>query len=119
MAAVHLPDDDDQRAALVARLMAPNDTLDDLPDIAQLLARPAWHARAACRGHPHAEWWFPERGDPPSYTTRAQAVCATCPVLDACRTYADGHSLAALHGTWAGLTGRGRRTARSRSAPAA
>lgn len=51
--------------------------------------RPAWHARAACRGV-GAEPFFPEPGHPhKTYLAHEQAkaaYCATCPVVAQCRS---------------------------------
>lgn len=56
-----------------------------------------WEQFAACAGRGH-EPWFDE--DNPAV---AKAVCATCPVLDPCRDFADRGGTS-LYGTWAGLT---------------
>lgn len=47
-------------------------------------AVPEWITRAACRGTP-THIWFPPRGES---AAQAHAICATCPVIDECRTYA-------------------------------
>lgn len=70
-------------------------------------ARPAWHARAACRT-PRARQlvaagradFFPERG---RSTGAARTICADCEVRDDCQraALADGRW---LHGVWGGLT---------------
>ena len=60
-----------------------------------------WVEHAACRGAPDA-LFFPER--PAAVPTRlAKALCAACPVLEACRAYAIGHP--EERGIWGGLTG--------------
>ena len=73
------PDDPFLAALTRAR---PNDA--SPPDVAEVLAayihRPAWHQEAACRGV-GPRLFFPERGDS---TAQAKALCATCPVADAC-----------------------------------
>lgn len=73
-------------------------------------ARPAWWADAACRTAPPGVTWFPERGDD---LRPAKAICAGCPVLEACGALAaeldtDGR----LQGIWAGLSARDRRRLR-------
>lgn len=40
--------------------------------------RPAWHARAACRGRGELSWLDKDQ------TTSAAAVCLSCPVRDPC-----------------------------------
>ena len=77
------------------------------------------NTRGACVGHPHPDWWFPERDE--DVTHRALQVCASCPVRTLCRDYAqewdeegvwggvivhvsDGQPLAKLPKEWAGLT---------------
>lgn len=72
----------------------------------------------ACVGHPHPDWWFPERVE--DVTHRALQVCASCPVRTLCRDYAqewdeegvwggvvharEVQSFARLPKEWAGLT---------------
>lgn len=59
------------------------------------------------------EDWFPGRGkDGQAATTRAKAVCADCPIRDACLAYA--LPIAALVGIWGGTT-TGERAALRRS----
>ena len=78
----------------------------DEPDPAALLVglfnRPAWHARAACRGMGPA-LFFPDRGES---NDEAKAVCARCPVRREC------FDAAPLYGVWAGLSPRGRKVLR-------
>jgi hypothetical protein len=69
-----------------------------LPSFAQVVARPAWHQRAACRGQTAV--FFPDDGD----TTEAQAICADCPVASPC-AQASGTE----DGVWAGLSRRQRK----------
>ena len=45
--------------------------------------RPDWWAGAACKGHP-LDWWFPPQNDRQQVGRKAKAICATCPVVDAC-----------------------------------
>jgi WhiB family transcriptional regulator, redox-sensing transcriptional regulator len=67
-----------------------------------------WRAQAACRGCDPA-LWYPEVGDSDT-AAEAKAVCAACPVADACLDYA----LAAgeKHGVWGGLSEKERRPLR-------
>lgn len=68
----------------------------DLPhptDLAELLvARPAWHQRARCRGLGPAAFFLDDNP--------LVALCADCPVLAECGGYADHHP--ELLGVWAG-----------------
>lgn len=64
-----------------------------------------WQMRAACRGRDSAMFFHPEGARGPSRAareTRAQAVCATCPVIKACRRHA--LSVQEPYGVWGGLT---------------
>lgn len=72
--------------------------------------RPAWWARAACRGQ-GPEQWFPERGDRPDH---AKAVCARCPVRAECLDAAVANREAA--GVWGGMSPGERRPRRRRAA---
>ena len=65
-----------------------------------------WH-RAACR-NVGLERFFPPQGAP---VAPAKAVCATCPVVAACRTYALVND--ERFGIWGGLTERERRFIRA------
>lgn len=95
----------DELRALMAGEAAPEFTLEEL------LHRPAWHARAACRGmDPDA--FFPARGESVS---AALDVCAGCPVRAECFDFAMAQE-SSLHGVWAGTTGRRRRALRGRHA---
>ena len=64
-----------------------------------------WQERAACRGLPTEMFFFPDGERGPRRKNRenaAKAVCATCPVIEACRKQA-----LALHepyGIWGGLS---------------
>lgn len=72
-----------------------------------LIERPAWMARAGCRGV-DPELFFPERGEPGS---KAKAVCWTlCPVRAECLAYAldNGEKF----GVWGGASERERRRMR-------
>ncbi len=78
-----------------------------------------WKRRAACRGHPRPDIFYP----PParSETTikrsksemrrrlivaEAKRVCAACPVRIECRNYAD--EILDYHGIWGGQTSKER-----------
>jgi WhiB family redox-sensing transcriptional regulator len=65
----------------------------------------AWQVRAACRG-PQAAAFFPpasfERKDEKeAREARAKAICAGCPVREACLEYA--LRIREPHGIWGGL----------------
>ena len=82
-------------------LMAPDEA--PLPSLADLIpARPAWMARAACRGMDSATF-FPSRGEA---ADEARAVCDGCPVAGPCLSYAVAED---LEGVWAGTSKRERR----------
>lgn len=74
--------------------------------------RPAWMADGACSPDT-ADLFFPERGDSDS-VARAKAICATCPVLARCRSYAVVN--VERRGIWGGLSQRELRQARLRRA---
>lgn len=74
---------------------------DDMLDLEQLAPRgDQWREHAACKGKP-TEWWVPDVAvtiDP-----RARAICATCPVRDACLADAlDANFL--VVGLWGGVS---------------
>jgi hypothetical protein len=73
---------------------------DDL--LRSILARPAWHRRAACRGI-GPEAFFPVRGQ---RTDFAKEVCAGCPVRRECRAYAVANL--DVSGIWGGTSHRER-----------
>lgn len=77
--------------------------------LAHVPAPGEWIEQAACKQHPVAIF-FPERGED---VRPAKAVCATCPVLDACRAYALAAPVA-LNGVWGMLSQEERRLARRR-----
>jgi hypothetical protein len=56
----------------------------------------SWRQRAACRGR--SEIFWPAEPHPSRYL-QAQRICGACPVIDACRAYADEHR---VEGVWAG-----------------
>jgi WhiB family redox-sensing transcriptional regulator len=74
-----------------------------LPDLIDLLGRPEWMKRAACRGEDPA-LFFPPLG---ANAAKARAICATCSVRQECLSYALADPESA--GVWAGLSERERR----------
>jgi WhiB family redox-sensing transcriptional regulator len=74
----------------------------DVPDVAELLGRPMWEARAACRGLPVA-CFVVERG---ASTVAAKAVCARCPVWEECVDFALADL--SISGVWGGTSNRQR-----------
>ena len=83
--------------------MTPDPTGVSLPTLADLIDRPAWMSRAACRGHDQAAF-FPERGEKLDV---ARAICASCPVVDECRAFATAD--VNLSGVWGGTSAKQRR----------
>ncbi len=78
----------------------------DLPD-ALNLGRPAWHTRAACRGHgPHDFYVTSSRTEP------VRELCARCPVRNDC--LADALERGDRHGIWGGLDANERRAIKVR-----
>lgn len=64
-----------------------------------------WQLRGACRGEDPAVFFHPEGERGPVRQAReaaAKAICATCPVLDACAA----HALAVRepYGVWGGMS---------------
>src|SRR5450759_763067 len=78
-----------------------NDDSDPLQWLAELTRRPAWHARAACRGTDPAKFVL-GRGANANTMARARAVCATCPVSEPCLSYALADCDCV--GVWSGTT---------------
>lgn len=72
----------------------------------------AWRLQGRCRSAPLA-LFFGERGDD---CNQAKAICAGCPVVDACCAYALAHP--DLRGIWGGLSERQRKDMRARRAVA-
>jgi WhiB family redox-sensing transcriptional regulator len=86
-------------------LMAPGvNAPDDV--LAELIGRPSWQDRAACRGQ-GTDDHFPVRGES---TIAAKAVCAGCVVRSECLSYALADSN--LVGIWGGTSERERRQMR-------
>ncbi|MDA8301933.1 MAG: WhiB family transcriptional regulator [Actinomycetota bacterium] len=91
-------------------------------DIYDLLRRPAWHARAACR-EVGAAPFFPPEGKAPgrrspsrqtvlAYQAATERYCSRCPVTAEC--LAAGQSEA--HGLWGGQSPAQRRPRRRQAA---
>jgi len=69
-------------------------------DMSQAFARrPAWFARAACRGMPVNLFFVRGRGD--LYDPAARATCRECPVREECLDWAIAHHET---GYWGGTT---------------
>jgi len=66
----------------------------------------AWRQQARCRGVP-TDLFYPDTEENDDAAAPAKAICAECPVREACLEYA----LAARekYGVWGGLTERERR----------
>lgn len=85
----------------------------DPDDLASWQRAPEWHTFAACHGHDLAEVdaWFPDVSTPPAVVAAAVDVCRTeCPVRLEC--LAASLARDERHGTWGGLTAKGRRRLR-------
>jgi len=79
-------------------------------DIPQAFARrPAWFARAACRGMPVNLFFV--AGPPSDYDPAARAACCECPVREECLDWAIAHH---ERGYWGGTTDGDRRRLRRR-----
>ena len=65
----------------------------------QISPRPAWQARAACRGVGPAHF-YPEKGVQPDETAAARNVCRSCPVAGECEEAGKRER----HGMWGGQT---------------
>lgn len=83
----------------------------EAPDVDELLEelvnRPAWHRRAACRGM-ESDLFFPERG---VKLDKAQAVCGGCSVRSECLAAAVDAG-PRTPGIWGGTSERARRVLR-------
>lgn len=77
-----------------------------LDELLEAARRPAWHARAACRGVGTAVF-FTARGES---VEPAKAYCDRCPVTNECLASADNG-----FGVWGATTVRERRRHRKRS----
>ncbi|MFF0815106.1 WhiB family transcriptional regulator [Rhodococcus sp. NPDC003318] len=77
-----------------------------------------WQLRARCRGMDSAMFFHPEgsRGSARTWRIRtAKAVCAECPVIEACREHA--LSVPEQYGIWGGLSESERDARRERRLP--
>jgi Transcription factor WhiB len=94
------------RQRVVEWLMAREGAPDIETLLAELTRRPAWQARASCRGI-DPDLFFPERGQS---TDAAKAICAGRDVRSQCLETALTNG--DRHGVWDGLSERGRRQLR-------
>jgi WhiB family redox-sensing transcriptional regulator len=62
-----------------------------------------WRVNGACRQLDDPDIMYPRCADLPGETA-ALAVCAACPVVDACRRWALDPRRPERHGVWGGLT---------------
>ncbi len=79
-----------------------------------------WQLQGSCRSHDPSLFFHPEGERGPRRANReaaAKAVCASCPVLAACRA----HALAVRepYGVWGGLSEHDREALLAREVPAA
>jgi WhiB family redox-sensing transcriptional regulator len=79
--------------------------MSDLPRFEDLVRRPQWMARAACRGNPAPFFARAKRA--------AQALCSECPVRAECLDFAMAAGQE-LKGCWGGMSERQRLQLRSR-----
>jgi WhiB family redox-sensing transcriptional regulator len=82
-------------------LMTPESS--DPPSLLEVLERPAWMAKAACRGM-DVSTFVTDRGQD---IRPAKAICTGCPVRAECEAYALAES--DLFGVWGGTSQRDRR----------
>jgi WhiB family redox-sensing transcriptional regulator len=94
------------------------DAIDAAALLEVLLARPVWHADAACRGQGPAAF-FPTRRDRKEPTRAVRRACRECPVRIDCLQFALDHGSYADHGVWGGTSEKQRRQARRRGLDAA
>jgi hypothetical protein len=59
----------------------------DLPSLADVIGRPEWMDRGACREESTAKF-FPAVGGSAKVMAEARALCASCPVRPECLSYA-------------------------------
>lgn len=81
----------------------------DLPELADLVGRPAWQSRAACRSLGSAGFVTESEVN----ARLAKATCARCHVRAECLAYALSHP--ELEGVWGGTITRERRNIRRRA----
>lgn len=84
----------------------PDDPANLLDALSHVLQRPAWHARAACRGRGPDQFFSGN----PNTVRGALALCERCEVQADCLTV----GLHEKHGIWAGTSERTRRRLRPR-----
>ena len=72
------------KAEVGAWMMSTTSIDQSLPDLSELLGRPEWMERAACRGEDPAVF-FPSLG---ADAAKARAICASCAVRQECLAYA-------------------------------
>jgi WhiB family transcriptional regulator, redox-sensing transcriptional regulator len=85
------------RESFVRWLMG-NDPTEDFPDLSDLIKRPLWHRRAACRGMGHAVFVNGRA----KRDAAAVRICGRCPVRQECLEHAlDSPGLV---GVWGGTT---------------
>jgi WhiB family redox-sensing transcriptional regulator len=78
-----------------------------LPELADMIRRPAWQSEAACRSE-SADLFFPTDG---ASLAAARRICAACPVAAECLEYALSNP--SLRGIWAGTSERRRKAMRA------
>lgn len=81
-----------------------------------LTDRPAWMDQRAATtvcAQTDPDLWFPDKGNWTS-SRSARALCQTCPLLAACRSWALANPDEAREGIWGGLTERERSAERRR-----
>jgi len=82
----------------------------ELPGISTFLRRPAWQAKAACRGLGTADFILEVGGN----GRAARTLCSSCTVRDECLAFALADP--DLDGIWGGTTAKERRPMRKASA---
>jgi len=92
------------------RWLISGDESDPSQWLADLLRRPWWHSRAACRGA-GADGFVIGRGANLATTARAKAICSGCPVTVQCLDFALADPDAV--GIWGATTGQERRAMRA------
>ncbi|MHB1510577.1 MAG: WhiB family transcriptional regulator [Acidimicrobiales bacterium] len=102
----------DATRQFVSALMDPNGTI---AGIEELVRRPKWQERSACRNE-DTSTFFPVDG---VGLAVARRICTGCPVISECRAFACADS--SLKGIWAGMSERerARERQRARGRPAA
>ena len=84
------------------------DSSSNIDYLYDLLARPDWHRRAACRGVGAGIFYSEHKG----HNAEALALCRVCPVINECRAHAD--TTPERFGIWGAMGTRARRRARRR-----